>query len=516
MFLPPPLYVPRHQRKQAPPPSTQQESSYRINNSEGYHPPVAPPGSYQDDDTGPSPRTLVTAVIGMKRAVTQFAKVLDTDMKNYPKEMEMLKQAIRDEVGAEVERPNDWKFLVRAFLCRRLFLDFDAPNGYYGLEDFAEDKMTTINSFVDFTKFKDLSATISKLMKPPSPDQPYLEKSKFLERFCFKKFMFIFNEDTQPLHRDELAAVQSGRHPNTSFYQSFLNVAVSVWLLHRLVHSFDEKVDMLTYEPGCPFQRQSMESVVPGVVDDDEDEENDENIRVIFTVIPGFQVSRSVIKSCVYIPDEKTSQLATPHRPSIDKTPIKPDPSTNKSPSKTPISSDKTLYKRASSTDKSPATVKSSSNRSLGTLFAVDGTHSSRSHSHPGSFQSPGGVTSISNHESQFRRQMMQGPTRSGNVAAATVADAGDNWQTHQARSSPGNSASLTPKSRPGVRESSSGRHAHAQPASTTTVFTYPASAPAPAASRPYNPNGAPLAARPTKLSEGRRIANANAAKKDR
>jgi hypothetical protein len=417
-----------------------------------------------------------------------------------------LKQAIRDEVKAEVERPNDWKFLVRAFLCQRLFLDFDAPNRYYGLEDFAQDKMTTLNSFADFTKFKDLSATISKLMKPPSPDKPDMEKSKFLDRFCFKKFMFIFNVDTQPLYRDELAAVQSACHPNTSFYQSFLNVAVSVWLLHRLVHSFDEKVEMLTYEPGCPFERQKMESVVPGVIDDDEDEENDENIKVIFTVIPGFQVSRSVIKSCVYIPDEKVdrSQLATTHRPSDDKTPIKLDPSTDKSPVKTPTSSDKTPYKPAPSTDKSPATAKSSSsNKSLETLFANDdGTH--RSRSHPGSFQTPGGVTSFSNYDSQM---MMQVPTRSGNVAAATVADAGDFWQTQQARSSPGNSARVTPKSKSGGRESSSGRHAPAQPASTTSIYNYPG--PASTVSRPYNPNGAPHAARDTKTSESRRLAAA-------
>jgi len=301
------------------------------------------------------------AVMGVKSAVNHFAKVLITDMNKHPVELEYLKQTILREVKSQVDRANHWKFLVQAFICKRLFDGFDSPNGYFGIEEFKDDRMSTIISFADFSKFKDKAGTISMLMDSDSPD------GSFLGRFCFKKFKSISGElasnQPLPIYKEEWHMVENERHPRTVFYQSFLKVAVSVWLLHRLVHSFEQRVEMLTYGKGSKFQRKNMESVVPGGYEE-EDEENDVNTEVGFSVIPGFQVSRSVVKCEVYLRNKnRHPEMETTGRTSIDKTPAKT------SINKTPV---KTLSNRTSVTLHTPE-MPVIDNNSFGSLQTPEG-----------------------------------------------------------------------------------------------------------------------------------------------
>lgn len=264
----------------------------------------APPvGSYQDDDSGPSPKNLVMAVVGVKTAVTHFAKVLILDITKYPEQLRRLKETIRREVPADVDRANHWKFLVQAFVCKRLFDGFDTENGFFGIKDFDGWKMTSYNSFADFSRFKDKAATISELLAKDSAD------GSFLGKFCFEKFKSITGDlgtnRSLPLFEQEWRLVERGRHPHSEFYQGFLKVAVSVWLLHRLVYSFEQGWRMMgwkNFPQGCKFQRMNMESVVPGDFEGEDGETgSDVNTVVGFLVIPGFQVSKSVVKCEVYL-----------------------------------------------------------------------------------------------------------------------------------------------------------------------------------------------------------------------
>ena len=265
----------------------------------------APPaGSYQDDDTGPSPKNLVMAVMGVKSAVIHFAKALISDMNRYPEELKQLKQTIRRELHSEVDRANHWKFLVQAFVCKRLFEDFEAENGFFGIRQFDELKMSTFVSFADFSSFKDKAVTITDLLAKNSPDV------SFLGRFCFKKFKSISgdlaSDQPWPLYAEDWRIVNQERHPRQSeFYQSFLKIGVSVWLLHRLVWSFEQDWKMLGWDKFpqfSKFEKKSMESVVPGGFEEDDDETGtDVNTVVGFVVIPGFQVSKSVVKCEVYL-----------------------------------------------------------------------------------------------------------------------------------------------------------------------------------------------------------------------
>ncbi|KAG0569469.1 hypothetical protein KC19_6G092800 [Ceratodon purpureus] len=308
-----PLYQSRNiQRSMLPPVKKQDTRNQPASSSHGnrsgfrdtyvYTAGPPPPVSYEDDDTGPTLTDLEMAVIGVKSAVKYFAEALISDMSKYPDELKHLERRIRHEVQGEVDRANHWKFLVQAFVCQRLFESFESNNGFFGIEHFDEFKNTPISSFSDFTRFKDKSATISGLLAKDS------DKS-FLGLFCFKKFKSISGDlaTNLPLARyeEEWSMVDEGRHPRTEFYLGFLKVAVSVWLLHTLVYSFEQEWSMLgweTFPKGCRFEKKNMESVVPGGYEE-EDEETGTDVKTVvgFLVIPGFQVGKSVVKCEVYL-----------------------------------------------------------------------------------------------------------------------------------------------------------------------------------------------------------------------
>ncbi|KAG0613255.1 hypothetical protein M758_6G088400 [Ceratodon purpureus] len=266
---------------------------------------LLPPRGKQDtsnqsksDDTGAS---LENAVLEVKSAVHHFANALISHMSKYPDELKHLKRRIRHELQEKVDSANHWKFLVQAFVCRRLFESFKTENGFFGIEDFVGLENTPLSSFNDFTKYKDKAATISELLAQKSAD------FSFLGKYCFKKLKSIIGNLARnralPVYEEEWSMVERGRHPGSDFYRCFLNVAVSVWLLHRLVHSFEEEWSMLEWEvfpKGCKFQRKAMESVVPGYVKASADMDVN-TVEVGFVVIPGFLMSKHLVKCEVYL-----------------------------------------------------------------------------------------------------------------------------------------------------------------------------------------------------------------------
>nr|XP_024394067.1 uncharacterized protein LOC112291192 isoform X1 [Physcomitrium patens] len=263
---------------------------------DSYHYSGPPPGSYLDDDTGPSPKLLSMAVTAVKSALNPFAKMLMSHMKNHSSELKKLESMISHE--GSVERTNHLKFLVQAFTCNLLFDCFTTKNGYCE----SNDDRSRQSFFADFTRFKDKAATISMLLS----NQPlsHMRDDNSIGNYCFEKFKLICSDpDTNqpfPIYEKDWRIVSGEQHPDSEFYRSFLKVAVSVWLLHRLTHSFPHKWQMLTCSRGEAFERKYMESVVPGGYDED-DEDADANIVVGFLVIPGFRVSKSIVKCEVYL-----------------------------------------------------------------------------------------------------------------------------------------------------------------------------------------------------------------------
>ncbi|KAG0611742.1 hypothetical protein M758_7G161800 [Ceratodon purpureus] len=265
--------------------------------------------SDQDDDVGASAKVFDLAVLDVKNTVNHFAQALISDMTRFPEGLEHLKQTINGEVKMDMDRENHWKLLVQSFVAKRLFEDFVTENGYFGIECFDGMKSTPFHAFSDYCKFKDKTATISGLLTQNSADL------SFLGRFCFKKFKSICGDFATnrplPIYQEDWSTIATERHPKSDFYQSFLNAAVSVWLLHRLVHTSEHGWKMLgwkTHPQGSKFQRDLMEPILPGLVQE-ENENTDLAIVVGFLVLPGFQMSNSVVKCEVYPSYIPRSQL---------------------------------------------------------------------------------------------------------------------------------------------------------------------------------------------------------------
>ena len=80
------------------------------------------------------------------------------------------------------------------------------------------------------------------------------------------------------------------------FYESFVRMASSTWMLHKLAYSFDPIVEIFQVERGVDFSMVYMEDVTQKTSPSGKSRR-----KVAFTVVPGFKVGRTVVQSQVYL-----------------------------------------------------------------------------------------------------------------------------------------------------------------------------------------------------------------------
>ncbi|CAL9109366.1 unnamed protein product [Musa textilis] len=126
-------------------------------------------------------------------------------------------------------------------------------------------------------------------------------------KFSRKKYLLVVHPKMEASFFDNLDQrnyVMSGGHPRTPFYQAFLKLAKSIWLLHRLAYSFDPKVKVFQVSKGTEFSEVYMESVVKNIIL----AERDAKPKVGLMVMPGFLIGGSVIQSQVYLSGVKCAE----------------------------------------------------------------------------------------------------------------------------------------------------------------------------------------------------------------
>ena len=108
-------------------------------------------------------------------------------------------------------------------------------------------------------------------------------------KFCRSKYLSLVHQKMEGSffgNVDQRNYVMSGGHPRTPFYQAFLKLAKSIWLLHRLAHSFDPKAKVFQVKKGSEFSDIHMESVVKDIILEDVAERP----KVGLMVTPGFLI----------------------------------------------------------------------------------------------------------------------------------------------------------------------------------------------------------------------------------
>ncbi|KAK4386532.1 hypothetical protein Sango_2523800 [Sesamum angolense] len=87
--------------------------------------------------------------------------------------------------------------------------------------------------------------------------------------------------------------VNSGEYPETDFFKSFAEMGRRVWLLHCLAFSFDHEVGIFQVKQNSRFSEVYMQSVTEDIFA----AAAAGDLRVAFTVVPGFKLNQTVVQS---------------------------------------------------------------------------------------------------------------------------------------------------------------------------------------------------------------------------
>jgi structural maintenance of chromosome 1 len=259
-------------------------------------------GSYLDDSKAATPALLVTAINTVQVIGKKFTEEFMDQLKKCP---EKVRLAIEDHISKQVAVVLSWpthkKFQYQAYMNHKLFIGFDNPTFFMSLDNIDEpphefsavqkSEWYRQDNFQKFQKYDLQKFSVKTLVENAEHDL-------FLQEFCFMKFQETFDELTESQlfghlqHRD--CILREKKHPNTPFYERFCKLAVSVWLVHRLAFAFKTPATTLVVEKGWPFDHHKMQSVGPP-------DDITPNSKVGLVVLPGFQVSQSIIACEVYL-----------------------------------------------------------------------------------------------------------------------------------------------------------------------------------------------------------------------
>ncbi|KAF6174732.1 hypothetical protein GIB67_008787 [Kingdonia uniflora] len=122
-------------------------------------------------------------------------------------------------------------------------------------------------------------------------------------RFCETKYQQLIHptmESSFFKKLDRNGAILSSWRSSAAFYEAFVNMASSIWMLQNLAFSFDPIVELFQVERGVDFSMVYMEDITKRGVSSGKTRG-----KVEFTVIPGFKIGRTIIQCQVYLNRDK-------------------------------------------------------------------------------------------------------------------------------------------------------------------------------------------------------------------
>ncbi|KAJ4906441.1 hypothetical protein Rs2_10099 [Raphanus sativus] len=224
---------------------------------------------------------FVSTYEAASKAVHDFSKPLINMMKAAGWDLDSAADSIEPHV-AYAKRPHK-KYAFESYICQRMFSGFQQ-------ETFSLDSDDTDTFFPQFLALKDMDPLDALATNPDSN----------FGKFCKSKYLILIHPKMEASffgNLDQRDYVAGGGHPRTAFYQAFLKLAKSIWLLHRLAYSFDPAAKIFQVKKGSEFSDSYMESVLKNIVVD----EKGESPSVGLMVMPGFWIGGSVIQSRVYV-----------------------------------------------------------------------------------------------------------------------------------------------------------------------------------------------------------------------
>lgn len=239
-----------------------------------------------------TPDLFTSAVEAASKAIHDFSKPLINMMKAAGWDLDAAAQSIGPRV-VYAKRAHK-KYAFESFICQRMFSGFQEESFSDEPGDFVVNRESFFHQYLALRGMDPLD-TLSQ-----NPDSIF-------GRFCRSKYLVVVHQKMEASffgNLDQWNFVMGGGHPRTPFYQAFLKLAKSVWLLHRLAYSFDPCVKVFQVKKGSEFSDVYMESVIANLVQDDINQKP----IVGLMIMPGFSIGSNMIQSRVYLTGMKVAE----------------------------------------------------------------------------------------------------------------------------------------------------------------------------------------------------------------
>lgn len=239
-----------------------------------------------------TPDLFISAVEAAYKAIHDFSKPLINMMKAADWDLDAAAKSIESSV-AYAKRAHK-KYAFESYICQRIFMGFQQESFTEKPEDFSVNRESFFHQYLALREMDPLDALGS------NPDSIF-------GKFCRSKYIVLIHPKMEASffgNLDQRNYVMGGGHPRTPFYQAFLKLAKSIWLLHRLAYSFDPSAKVFQVKKGDEFSEVYMESMVKNMVM----MESEEKPTVGLMVMPGFWVGGTVIQSKVYLSGMKMAE----------------------------------------------------------------------------------------------------------------------------------------------------------------------------------------------------------------
>lgn len=239
-----------------------------------------------------TPDLFKSAVEAASKAIHDFSKPLINMMKAAGWDLDAAANSIEPNI-VYAKRAHK-KYAFESHICQKMFSGFQQENFSMKLDNVTGTK----ESF--FQQYLALQGTDPLDSVGQTPDSNF-------GKFCRSKYLIVVHPKMEASffgNLDQRNYIMGGGHPRTPFYQAFLKLAKSIWLLHRLAHCFDPAVKVFQVKRGSEFSEVYMDSVVQNFIVD----ESEEKPKVGLMVMPGFSIGGSVIQCQVYLTGIKVSE----------------------------------------------------------------------------------------------------------------------------------------------------------------------------------------------------------------
>ncbi|VVB06427.1 unnamed protein product [Arabis nemorensis] len=226
------------------------------------------------------------------KATQRFTKILIELMEKAGWDLDLAASSVHPEVDYVKKGHN--RYALLSYVCLGMFRGFDGEGFDVNENDEEESERSTSDS------------SLRELMQHVSSNpMELLERDKDcgFSRFCDKKYHELIHPNMASSifsNMDQTEAVLSSWRSLSTFYESFVMMASSIWTLHKLALSFDPAVEIFQVESGVDFSIVFMENVLRKK-QDKKLSISPTRAKVGFTVVPGFKVGCTVIQSQVYL-----------------------------------------------------------------------------------------------------------------------------------------------------------------------------------------------------------------------